>query len=82
MNKDTAILIGGNGLTYVLTALQSNEVFQIVELSFSIVLTAILIFYRVWKWWKEAKADGKITKEEIDELGKIIEEGKEEIKKK
>lgn len=62
----------------IMTATQTNEVFQIISLTltiiatlFSIVLTAIRLYF----WFKDAKADGKITKEEVDEANKIIEDG-------
>ena len=69
-----SISIGGNVLTYVLAAIQTNEVLQIIEFVMSVVLTLVILAYRVWHWWKEAKKDGKITEDEIDELGQIIEE--------
>lgn len=69
-----SISIGGNVITYVLAAIQTNEVLQIIEFVMSVVLTLVILAYRVWHWWKEAKKDGKISEDEIDELGKIIEE--------
>ncbi len=68
-----------NAFTYVIAFLQANEVFQIIELTLSILTSCVLICYRVWKWYKAAKADGKITKEEIEEGAKIIEDGAQEI---
>ena len=74
--KDNAILIGGNAIGYVLTALQTNEVFQLIELILSVILTSLLIVFRLWKWFKDAKRDGKITSDEIQEAIDIIEDGK------
>lgn len=68
-----------NGVQYVLAALQQNETLQYIELGLSILTSIILIAFRVWRWVKEAKADGKITKEEIEEGAKIIEDGAQEI---
>lgn len=79
--KDNLICFGGNALTYVLTALQTNEVFQIIELVLSITLTLILITFKLWKWYKEAKADGKITADEIQKGIDILEEGKDKLDK-
>lgn len=79
--KDNIICFGGNVLTYVLTALQTNEIFQIIELVLSIILTLVLITFKIWKWYKEAKADGKITADEIQKGIDILEEGKKEIDK-
>lgn len=68
-----------NGFQYVLTAIQDNEVLQIIEFIVSILTSIVLIVCRIWKWYRDAKKDGKITKEEIDELANITEE---ELKKK
>lgn len=83
MNKEIGSTIG-NVFTYVLAAVQQNEVLQIIEFVLSALLTLVIVAYRVWHWYKEAKKDGKIDEKEIDELGKIIEDAKkesEEIKK-
>ena len=79
--KDVA-LFGGNALTYVLSAIQQNEVFQIIEFVLAILTSIILIAYRLWVWYKKAKADGKITKEEIEEGLEILGEGIEDLKEK
>lgn len=83
MNKEIGSTIG-NVFTYVLAAVQQNEVLQIIEFVLSALLTLVIVAYRVWHWYKEAKKDGKIDEKELDELGKIIEDTKkesEEIKK-
>jgi len=68
-----------NGVQYVFAALQQNETLQYIELGLSILTSIILIAFRIWRWVKEAKADGKITKEEIEEGAKIIVDGAQEI---
>ena len=75
MNKELPTLVG-NGLTYILAAIQQNEILQIIEFVFSAVLTLVILIYRIWHWWREAKKDGKITDEEFNELGEIIEDTK------
>ena len=77
-----ALEVVGNGIGYVLTILQTNETFQLIELIASIVLTLILIGYRVWKWYKEATKDGQITKEEIKDGIDIVTDGVNEIQDK
>lgn len=77
MNKEIGS-IAGNVVTYVLAAVQQNEILQIIEFVLSAILTVVILVYRVWHWYQEAKKDGKIDKEEIDQLGKIIEETKNE----
>ena len=44
-----------------------------------IIAAFVLIIYRLWSWHKEAKADGKVEKKEIEEAINIIKEGAEEI---
>lgn len=75
MNKELPTMVG-NGLTYILAAIQQNEVLQIIEFVFSAILTIVILIYRIWHWWKEAKKDGKITEEELNELGGIVEDTK------
>lgn len=77
MNKEIGSTIG-NVFTYVLAAVQQNEILQIIEFVLSAILTLVIVAYRVWHWWKEAKKDGMIDDKEIDELGKIIEDVKKD----
>lgn len=71
----------GNGFQYILTAIQTNEILQIVELVLSIVTTLFILGINIWSWFKKANKDGKIDKEEKEELDKIIEDGLENLKK-
>ena len=61
-----------NSGQYILTAIQTNEILQIVELVISILTTLFILFVNVYAWWKKASADGKIDKEELDELQNIV----------
>ena len=72
--------ISGNALMYVLTATQTKEVFEIVSLILSIVISVLIIVSKVFDWWKRAKADGKIDEDEIKEGIEIIKDGTQEIK--
>ena len=74
--------IGGNVLLYILTIAQTNETFQIIELVVSILVSLVILGYRLWKWFKEAKKDGKITKEEIKDGIDTLVDGVEDIKDK
>ena len=82
MKTNEIISFIANGLTYVVALSQTNEVFQIVELVFAILTSVILLLYRLWKWYNEAKKDGKITKDEIKDGINIIVNGVDDIKKK
>ena len=68
-----------NGFQYLATALQENPILKWVQLGLSILTSVILIGYRLWKWWKEAKKDGKIDDKEIDEGLDILSDGLEDI---
>ena len=79
MKKDILEYVG-SGLSIVFTAIQTNEVFQIVSLILAILTSATTLAFTLWKWYKKAKEDGKITPDEMIEGAKIVEEGIKEIK--
>lgn len=68
-----------NTLQYVLATIQDNPIWQGIQLGLSILTSVVLIAYRLWKWHDEATADGKITKDEIEEGAKIISDGLDDI---
>ena len=77
--KDTFEYIG-NGFMYVLTITQTKEIFQIISLVLSILISVLILLTKIFDWWKKAKSDGKITKEEIKELVDTTKEDVENIK--
>lgn len=79
--KDHYLDVAGNGLACIFTAVQSDEVFKIISLILTCLSIALSIAYRVWVWYKKAKADGKIEPEEIKELKDIIDDEKDKIQK-
>lgn len=76
-------LIGG-GIGTLLsatgTAIQPNEVLQTISLIITIIGGLITIIFAVITWYKNAKKDGKIDKEEVKELIDIVQDGTENIK--
>lgn len=82
MNKEVAGAIIGTSTSAVGTAMQTSEVLQIISLILTIIGSIITILMAVLNWWKKAKADGKIDKEEVDELITIIGDGADDIKDK
>ena len=78
MKTDLGLGIG-NCFTYILTALQTNELYQLIELILSVVASIVLIAIKFIQWYNMAKKDGKITKDEIDEL---IDDVKDDLPKK
>ena len=68
MKHDEIVGFTGSGISTILTITQTNEVFQTVQLIFSILAFLVTIAYTVWKWYKKANQDGKITPQEVEEL--------------
>lgn len=59
---------GSNIIAMIFTAVQPNEILQYVSLGLTILATLFSIGFTIYNWWNKASADGKITKEEIEEL--------------
>lgn len=70
----------GNGLMYLCSWAQVEQVLRIVSFALSVLISILILISRVHDWWKKAHADGKITKDEIDELGSIVGDGIKDIK--
>lgn len=79
-------LIGGSvGSLFgiVGTATQTNELLQTISLIITIIGAIIsMIVVPLVSWYQKAKADGKITKEEIQEGADIIKNGVEALQNK
>lgn len=77
-------LIGGSigtGISAIGTAMQTNELLQTISLVITIIGGLItFIIMPVINWYQNAKKDGKITKEEVDEGVKIIQDGLDKLK--
>jgi len=61
-----------NGVAGVFTYLQPTELLQIICMAMTIVSVIISSAFSIYKWYKKAIADNRITEEEIDELATII----------
>ena len=59
----------------ITTAIQTNEIFSYVSLSLTILSIVVSLVFTIYRWYKLSTSDGKIDKEEIDELMKNINEG-------
>ena len=71
--------IGAGGL-WVLTATQIETVLRIANLVLAVLISVLILVSRIIDWYKKAKADGKITADEVKEGVEIIKDGAEEIK--
>ena len=69
---DKAINATGLSIMGVATVAQTNEVFQMIQIIITSVSALVVLAFNVWKWYRKAKADKKITDEEIDELEEIL----------
>lgn len=72
----------GNGVMYLCSFTQVEQVLRIASFALSVLISILILASRVYDWWKKAHADGKITKDEIDELGSIVGDGIKDIKEK
>lgn len=64
----------GSATSWICTVVQTNEIFQLVMLILSILSTLFTLAYTIYKWYNKAKEDGKITKEEIEDLADDVSE--------
>lgn len=78
MKHDEVVGYIGSTFGGVMTALQTNETLQIIQGILSIIAVIITIAYTIWKWYKKASKDGKITPDEVDDLFDDLMEVKEE----
>ena len=72
-----------DGIAIALTFVQENQVLQIISLVFAVIASAcsiILSLIKFFHWLKEALKDGKITKEELEEGEKIVDNIKKDCK--
>lgn len=79
MKNNIDILL--NGVAVVSTAVQTNQTFQIISIVLTCVSIAVSLAFNVWKWWKLATKDKKITIDEIDELHEHIQNAIDETEK-
>lgn len=72
LDKDITIS-GALALTQLTgTSLQTNEMFQNIQLVLSICSTLVVLAFTLWKWWKRANEDKKISIDEISEGLSIV----------
>ncbi len=69
----------GTAVSATGTALQPNDVLQTISLVVTIIGGIITAGSMLYMWWKKAKEDGKITKDEIAEGVEIVKKTTEDI---
>lgn len=60
---------------------QTKEILGIILIILNILIVIVTTTLKVIDWYKRAKADGKITKNEIEEVTHIVNDGIEDINK-
>lgn len=79
------ILLGGAGttLSVIGTVTQFNEILQTISLIITIIGAIVsIVIVPIISWYREAKKDGKITKDEVEDLTKTIDKSVDELKDK
>ena len=86
VDKSTVICASCTAVSAAATAIQLDQVFFIIQLVISILcgvgtlITIVLnLINKIKEWHNKAMADGKITKEEKEELKQIISDDGSEI---
>lgn len=78
MTKDGIVFGSIGAVEAVVTVSQTNEVFQTIQIIISALAGAVALAYTIWRWYKNAKKDGKITEDEVDDLFQQITKKEEE----
>ena len=68
MKNNPALSWIGTTITGIFTYLSMVELKDLITWILSILAAAITIAYTLYSWYKKATKDGKITKDEIDDL--------------
>ena len=83
--QSLAVSAVSSSVCTMLAGLQVDEMLRYVNLALAVLSAVVAIAFTIWKWWHEAKKDGKITPNEVndvlDEVADIIEGTKESIGK-
>lgn len=71
-----------SGVTTLIGATSVEEVARVALLIIGILSGLFSLAYNIYCWYKKANADGKITKEELQEGAQIIKDAGDELKDK
>ena len=83
--QSLAVSAVSSSVCTMLAGLQVDEMLRYVNLALAVLSAVVAIAFTIWKWWHEAKKDGKIAANEVDDVlddvTGIIDETKESIGK-
>lgn len=82
MNKKEIVSYVFPTIEAVMTAIQENAAYQVVCMILTILSFILSIAYTIFAWYKKANEDGKITTDELADLGKQLGDKVDEEKKK
>ena len=68
-----------SAFTTVTATMSTNETAQLILYILGIVSALFSLSWNLWKWHKDAKKDGKIDDEEMEDLKKTVGDGAKEI---
>ena len=68
MNKEIIGSATGTALSLIGTTTQTQEVLQYISLGITIIGGILTIIMSILAWYKNAKKDGKITQDEIEDI--------------
>lgn len=81
--QSLAVSAVSSSVCMTLAGLQVDEILRYVNLALAVLSAIVAIAFTCWKWWHEAKKDGRITPDEVkdvlDDVGNIIDDTKESI---
>lgn len=78
--KDKITGLVATGTNWILVAMQSDKILNYINIISAIVVTLLTGAYYLYCWYKKAKQDGKIDKEEVKQAIDIVEDTVEDIK--
>lgn len=68
-----------DGVGIVFTLAQTEELFRLISIIIVCISSACSLAFSLYNWFRKAKSDGHITKEELEEGAKIIADGANKI---
>lgn len=68
----------GAGACWILTAIQVDEVLKYINLGLSIIITLFSLAMTFYSFYSKIKAKGKVEKEDLEEVKRIVESIREE----
>lgn len=80
-SKNNALSWVCSGITFA-TGFAFEDIIRVVMLIIGCVSAIVSLAYNIYCWYTKAKADGKITADEVKELKDVVDKGISDIKDK